>query len=467
MKKILIIDEQTASRVFLKDILNEQYDICEAVDDIEAVELARRHDIDLVLLDMERPDHYGPEICAILKGEEATRYLPLLLLSSYDQKEEIINGLHAGADDYLSKPVSKNELIARIDTHLRTKEYYAELEKEDLLMLLDLADHISVTRNPKSIFTIIIEKLVTAIDVSRCSIISLSSDGGLVVKASNDLPDGHEIKIDLKNYPEINEALVTQRPVVLQDIGSSLLMEPVREKVKGLSYGSLIVVPIVKKQNVIGTFFLRTASPLKGGVSNRVFKLCQLIASISGNALENAVLFEAMQSNRKLLEDLNCRDSLTGLYNHQHFHLRLEGEFSRANRYGLPLSCIFLDVDNFKNINDRYGHLVGDVVLKQMGKLIEPMLRKSDMASRYGGEEFAVILPNTTSTGAYDFANRLLIMIREMSIPQVNYEKVTASIGVSTYLDGNMASYYELVSSADKAMYAAKLLQKDRVCQAT
>jgi diguanylate cyclase (GGDEF)-like protein len=126
-----------------------------------------------------------------------------------------------------------------------------------------------------------------------------------------------------------------------------------------------------------------------------------------------------------------------------------------------------LDIDNFKRVNDRYGHLVGDVVLKQMGKLIEPMLRKSDMASRYGGEEFAVILPNTTSTGAYDFANRLLIMIREMSIPQVNYEKVTASIGVSTYLDGNMASYYELVSSADKAMYAAKLLQKDRVCQAT
>jgi two-component system cell cycle response regulator len=289
----------------------------------------------------------------------------------------------------------------------------------------------------------------------------------LIVKASNDLPIGHEIKIDLEQYPEINEALITQRPVVLQDIGSSLLMEPVREKVKELSYNSLIVVPIVKKQNVIGTFFLRTGSPSKGGITSRVFKLCQLIASISGNALENAVLFEAMQSNRKLLQDLNCRDSLTGLFNHQHFHLCLEGEFSRAHRYGLPLSCIFLDVDNFKNINDRYGHLVGDVVLKKIGKVIEQMLRKSDIAARYGGEEFAVILPNTASTGASDFANRLLIMIREMAISQVNYDKITASIGVSTYLDGNMASYNDLLCSADKAMYAAKLLKKDRVCQAS
>jgi len=467
MKKILVIDEQITSRAILKDNLKGHYDVCEAFNGVDAINLAHRYDLALILLDMERAGLDGPDICAFLKAEESTRCLPLVLLSAANHKEEIINGLHAGADDYLSKPVSKDELIARIDTHLRTKEYYAELEKDDLLMLLDLADHISVTRNPKRIFTIIIEKLVTAIDVSRCSILSLNSQGELVVMASNDLPIGHEIKIDLNNYPEINEALMTQRPIVLQDIGSSQIMDPVREKIKGLSFSSLIVVPIVKKQNVIGTFFLRTTSPLKGGITNRVFKLCQLITNISGNALENAVLFEAMQSNKKLLEDLSCRDSLTGLYNHQHFHTCLEREFSRACRYGLPLSCVFLDVDNFKNINDNFGHVVGDIVLKKFGLLIHEMLRKSDIASRYGGEEFAIILPNTTSAGAYEFADRLLVLIRGLSIPQINCDQVTASIGVSTYLGEDMTSYKDLLCLADKAMYAAKLLEKDRVCQAT
>ncbi len=467
VRKILVIDRQPASRVFLKDILSGHYDVIEAANGAEAIELAGSHQIDLVLLDMDMPDHNGPMICALLKEESATKYLPLLLLSSCDQKEDIINGLHAGADDYITKPVSANELIARIDTHLSTKEHYEELEKEDLLMLIELADHISVTRNPKKIFTIIIEKITQITDVSRCSILSFSDDQELIVKASNDLPSDQEIKIDLEKYPEIKKALITQRPVILQDIGSSLLMEPVREKIQGIPFNSLFVVPIIKKQNVIGTFFLRTASPLRGGISKRILKLCQLVANISGNALENAVLFEAMQSNRQLLEDLVCRDSLTRLYNHQHFHSRFKEEFSRTQRYGQPLSCVFLDIDNFKRVNDNYGHIIGDVVLKQIGKLIEQVLRKSDIASRYGGEEFAVILPNTTSVGASEFAERLLKMIRGLAIPQINCDQITASIGVSTYLGGDMSSYKDLLCLADKAMYAAKLLEKDRVCQAT
>jgi two-component system, cell cycle response regulator len=462
MRRILIIDQQPFSRTVLEDTLVGEYRILGAANGTEAVALARRHPVDLILLDMEMTDGDGVGICALLKEINETKYVPLILLSSCDQKEDILNGLHAGADDYMTKPVCASELLARIDAHLRPKDYYSDLEKKDLVMLLELAELISVTRNPKKILTIIVEKVAGAIDVSRCSIISLNDEGELIVKASSDLPTNKEIKIDLDNYPEIEKALTTQRPVVLQDLCNDPLMDPIRDKIKGLSDQAIFVVPIIKKQNVIGTFLLRAASPLKGWISNRIFKLCQLVANLSGNALETAVLFEAMQSKRRLLEDMALRDGLTKLYNHQLFHTRFEEEFSRAQRYGIPLSCIFADIDNFKRINDRFGHVTGDVVLKQIGRQIEQLLRKSDFAARYGGEEFAVLLPNTMDGGAKEFADRLKTSIENLSIQQLKGEKISISVGVSTYMHENVNSYQDLLHLADEAMYAEKATKKQK-----
>ncbi|MBW2473421.1 MAG: sensor domain-containing diguanylate cyclase, partial [Deltaproteobacteria bacterium] len=332
-------------------------------------------------------------------------------------------------------------------------------------MLLTLTEIISVARSPKKILRSIVEKMALVAGVSRCSIISLDDDGDLIVKASSDLPDNRDIKLNLKNYPEIQKALSTLKPVVVQDIKRNPLLEPVRDKIIGLKDNSLFVVPIIKKQSVIGTFFLRTTSPLKGGISGRIFKLCQLVANISGNALENAIIFEAMQSNRELLEDLAFRDSLTRLYNHQQFHVRFEEEFSRAKRYGLPLTCIFTDIDDFKNINDQFGHIVGDVALKQIGKIINQILRKSDIAARTGGDEFAVLLPNTSYTGGKDFADRLSDMIRGVTIKSHESELISVSIGVSTFENDSPQSYEELLDLADKAMYSEKQRKKEKAFQ--
>jgi len=462
MKKILIIEGAHYVRALLEGGLEEGYHVFVAASGTEAMNLAQQQPLDLILLDMDMPDGYGAEICSFLKETNVTKYIPLILLSSCSQKKEIINGLHAGADDYLTKPICGSELLARVDAHLRTKDYYADLEKDDLLMLLELTEVISVIRNPKRILTIIVEKMVAAFDVSRCSIIGLNDSGELVVKVSSDLPENQEMKIDLGKYPEIEKALSTQRPVVLQDIRTDPLMAPVRDKIQGLSDNAIFVVPIIKKQNVIGTFFLRTASPVKEWVSSRIFKLCQLVANIAGNALENAVIFEAMHSQRKLLEELALRDSLTGLYNHQHFHTRLEEEFYRAQRYGLPLSCVFADIDCFKHINDRYGHVTGDVVLKQIGKLIDKILRKSDIAARYGGEEFAVLMPNTIRRGAGNFARRLEKMIGELSIQQMKGKRISISVGVATYNGENELSFQGLLQQADEAMYSAKKAKKQK-----
>jgi len=450
----------------LRDALDKNYVVLEATSCHEAIEQAKANCPDLIVLDMEMSDGSGAAICREIKEYPLTRHVPLILLSSHEQKQDILNGLHAGAEDYMTTPFNGDELLARIDAHLRTKKYYADLDKNDLLMLLELQDTISVTRNPKKILSHIVEKMAESIDVSRCSIININDDGDLVVVASSDLPENEEIKLDLSKYPEIGKALSTQRPVVLQDICNNPLMEPVRENIKGLSDNSLFVVPIIKKQNVIGTFFLRTASPLKGGITDRVFKLCQVVSNISGNALENAVLFEAMQSSKRLFEDLAVRDGLTKLYNHQYFHNRFEDEFSRAQRYGLPLSCVFIDVDDFKRVNDHHGHITGDIVIKQVGRLIAKMLRKSDIAARYGGDEFALLLPNTAGDGAHTFAERILKLIRELSSKHLNGDQITVSIGVATYADKNVSTYESLLHLADKAMYQAKQAGGGRVGRA-
>jgi two-component system cell cycle response regulator len=464
MKKILIIDDDRYSRQLLVEMLTDQYQAFEATDLDEALELSQAHNPTMILVDMERDDKQGPKICAALKDTQQTAYTPIMLLSSGKQKDQIVQGLHAGADDYLTKPINSNELLARIDCHLRTRDFYADLSKQHLLTVLELSEIISVTRNPKRILRIIVEKVAQALGVSRCSIIAINDHGELVVKASNDLSSGEEVTITLDNYPEIDKALTTQRPVVLQDLVNDPLMAAVKDKIKGLKTQAVYVLPLIKKQNVIGTFFLRTAVSEKQGITEDIFKLCQVIANISGNALENAVLFEAMQSTKKFLEDVAIRDGLTKLYNYQYLHTRMEEEFARAKRYQQPLSCLFIDLDDFKSINDLFGHITGDVVLKQTGNLIQTMLRKSDLAARYGGEEFVILLPNTDASGAKDFSDRVLHRIRALSIESIKGAQVTASIGIATFHGDDIQNYEELLRDADNAMYEAKSLGKSRVC---
>jgi two-component system cell cycle response regulator len=466
MKKILIINNDPHSIHLLKASLDKEFQILETSCKENALTLARAHRPDLILLDLNVSMKRIEELVACLRGANQTRFVPIILLSSKEQEKDILRGLHAGADDYVTWPIDATELETRVYMHLRTKNYYKDLDRTDLLMLLEMTEVVSVTRNPKRILKTIVDKMAQDTEVSRCSIISLTDEGELVVLASSDLSDGQEIKLDLHKYPEIRKALVTQRPVVLQDISSSPLMASVKDKVEFLTEKAVLVVPIIKKKNVIGTFFIRAGSLFKGGITERVFKLCQIVANTMGNAIENAVVFKEMQNTKELFEERAIRDSLTRLYNHQHFHLRFHEEFSRAQRYDQPLSCVFLDIDNFKAINDKFGHIWGDVVLKKIGRIIEKLLRKSDIAARYGGEEFAALLPNTNYDGASEFADRLLSEVRELNIPQLKGRKITISIGLSTFQENNVTSYETLLQLADEAMYQAKKSGKDRMCHA-
>ena len=464
--KILVVDDESFFRKVLYDALKDQYEIIEGHNGEEAVSLAKTQQPDLIIMDVEMPIKDGIDACRELKSCAETRRIPVMLFTSLAKKEDIARGLKVGADDYITKPMCLPEILARVAAHLRPEDYYADLEQRDLILLLELAEHISAIRNPMTILHLIVDRMSELIDDARCSIVSINDEGVPYVKASSDLDVYEEIKLDMCKYPEIRRALDSKQPVIINDIKNDPLMDPVRAQITGLNFNSIIVIPVIKKESVIGTFLLRMATPMPAGVTKRIHKLCQLVANLSACALETAILFEKTQTAREYFAEMAIRDGLTKLYNHQYFHNCLEKEFSRSSRYHAPLSLVFFDIDNFKRINDVYGHSHGDSVLSEIGELTRSVARLSDVPARYGGEEFAIILPSTPSEGAMEVATRLGRIIRQHRFKSLDGEQITISAGISTFQDNGVQSCDQLLQRADKAMYQAKAQGKDRVVQA-
>lgn len=175
---------------------------------------------------------------------------------------------------------------------------------------------------------------------------------------------------------------------------------------------------------------------------------------------------EELQGHARILEDRARRDPLTGLFNRNHFLQLLAGEFEVARRFGSPLSLVFIDLDDFKKVNDRHGHLVGDEVLKQFAAVLTMNLRSSDVLCRFGGEEFLLMLPGTEATAAVNLLRRTLFTIADtpMAQHQGDVIKVTASMGLATF---DESSHYDSVDSllraADHALYGAKDTGRNRL----
>ena len=189
-----------------------------------------------------------------------------------------------------------------------------------------------------------------------------------------------------------------------------------------------------------------------------------VISAISGLFFgRNRQMTYALKESEQRFRKLSITDDLTGIYNSRYFLNRLQDEIERANRYGHPLSLLILDLDNFKKYNDTHGHVVGDEVLAKTGEILLKSLRKTDSAYRYGGEEFAVILPETGGNQAVHFAERIRKGFEKHAflIRQDGSLSVTASIGVAQYKQREEISAF--IKRADENMYTAKKQGKNRI----
>ena len=211
------------------------------------------------------------------------------------------------------------------------------------------------------------------------------------------------------------------------------------------SINSLLCVPLIAKGESIGVINITN----KRGdqlFNKQDLEFLEALANQAAIAIDNAKLYE-----------LATKDGLTKLFTHRHFFTLLDTELKRTARYNHVMSVLMMDIDNFKSINDTYGHQVGDKILREVAKVISTTVRKIDMPARYGGEEFAVLLPETSIDGAKIVAEKLRQKVSEIVIELNDSTKVSAtiSIGVASFpdVDGDELA---LMEQADKALYQAK-----------
>ncbi|HMI91713.1 MAG TPA: GGDEF domain-containing protein, partial [Polyangiales bacterium] len=172
-----------------------------------------------------------------------------------------------------------------------------------------------------------------------------------------------------------------------------------------------------------------------------------------------------ISSAKDRLATLAIRDELTELFNYRYLQTRLSEEFKRAERYREPLSCVMVDVDHFKSVNDRFGHDAGDRALREVAVRLRASVREVDVVARYGGEEFLLLLPSTNFSGALSVAERVWRAIGTAPFELgVHSTRVTASLGVAVFPSRDIKTKDELLKAADRALYQAKHEGRDRMC---
>ncbi len=221
---------------------------------------------------------------------------------------------------------------------------------------------------------------------------------------------------------------------------------------------TLLAVPLQSSQTVIG--LLTLIDPERGTFDHSDGDTLLALASQGAVAIDNARM-------HRLITKQAATDGLTGLANHREFQDQLRREMERAQRFALPVALVLLDLDDFKAVNDRYGHLAGDTVLRGVAATLRLLIREIDGAARYGGEEFAIILPGTTAEGAARLAERIRLAIGERPVVADGRNVgVTASFGVAAIPEDG-TTQVELIAAADAALYRAKHGGKNRVAVST
>lgn len=297
--RILVVDDVPVNiQLLVTYLAAEGYDVVSAKDGYDAMKAVKEHQPDLILLDVMMPKMNGFKVCEVIKSDDATKFIPVILVTALNELEDKVKGMNSGADDFLAKPFNKLELLVRVRSLLRIKHLHDELQ----------------------------EKVIE------------------------------------------------------------------------------------------------------------------------------------LQRTKEELRQLAITDGLTGLYNYRYFKEQLLQELKRAQRHSLNISVVMIDIDHFKQYNDKNGHPAGDVVLKDIARLLRDNIRNIDLAARYGGEEFSLILIETDKPSAKIVSEKIRKLVEDYGFAYESSQpdgKLTISTGVAKFPEDG-EDFDTLVSKADQRLYRAK-----------
>jgi len=356
----------------------------------------------------------------------------------------------AYVSDYLRR--SEVRLVKLFDTlNMRT----AELEKSQaqLEVIYENTRTMAALLEPDAVVREVIQIMGVTLRYQQCGMVFCDKSGEYYWRARS---TGAHANFHLKAIPQDRTDLIRkvanlQEPVHLKDVAGRWDYLPLQSTSR-----SVALVPLIAHRHTLGVLVAESEEP--DSFSDRDVKELTIVARSAALALENAEL-------HKRTAELTVIDELTDTFNYRYFVQKFQEEKKRALRYKSPLSIIMVDIDWFKKLNDSYGHEVGNVVLRELSRVIKGCIRDVDIFCRYGGEEFVIILPQTPQAEAAVIGERIRSQIETTVVDsgQTGKVKVTVSVGVSSYPE-NGKSHEDLVSVADQALYRAKGSGKNLVC---
>lgn len=377
----------------------------------------------------------------------------------------------ADAQTHQSEPAE--DQLEALRTALREAE--AELQRtrqdaENKRHLVDIMHEVMGNLSTEEIFHMVARRLARALSLSHSSVIlAKPGDARGTVATAFEQPNLANLEIELDRYPEVSAALEQKRPVLIQDLQTSPWYARLREQwardATRMNVRSVIAIPFSFEKTRTGVFLLRRTVDQDPLTASDV-EFADTVIKSAVNAIEQAHTIEQTKADNARLEALAHTDPLTHLLNRRALTIRLVAELERVRRYNSPLTMLMIDLDHFKLVNDTFGHLVGDEVLRGIAMILQRSVRSVDMVARYGGEEFVIVLPETGETGAVAFAERIRQRVEQHSFDaqRAAMVKVSVSIGVSFFPAPHVESAEDLFARADAALYRAKDQGRNQVC---
>jgi two-component system, cell cycle response regulator len=463
--RVLVVDDSPTFRRTIGGMLERAgYRVETSPSGEDAFQRCFEEHFDAVVSDITMGALSGVQLTRLFKADPATKDIPVVLLTAADDPRSRFWGRNAGAAAYVAKERARQDLLgevsrvlheapehdgtvrARVGRRAQPMERLSQV-LDDLLFRAVVSSEVRRLVHHTSDRAQFCEQFVQiAAEVSDYSYLALSlstpGDPSCVVHARAPWPVHPGPRtLEALELPPDAIPLMKVNQVEPAKLGSDPGIE-VRDKVR---------MPIEAAGETLGTLVAIGSDKRLGGHDRLTL---ELVARELGILVKNLFLLE---ETRRLANN----DGLTGLPNRRRASERLEAEVSRSRRYRNPMAIALCDVDHFKNVNDRYGHNMGDEVLKHVAAALQSSLRQVDLVGRWGGEEFIVILPETEPNGARVVGERLRKAIESMPAFQDGPDKITCSVGMASF-DGD-ASISTFVDRADQALYRAKRGGRNRV----